>query len=61
LGGALPLGYDAPTDPQTRALVVNEGEADSVLAIFQGYLELGSVAALSRRLRTQGIVLGLRR
>jgi site-specific DNA recombinase len=56
MGGALPLGYDAPTDPQTRALVVNEAEAETVRSIFQTYLELGSVAALSSQLQAQGIL-----
>ena len=30
MGGTLPLGYDAPTDPTTRALVVNEGRGRTV-------------------------------
>jgi len=56
MGGALLLGYDAPTDLQTRALIVNEAEAQTVRDIFQGYLEVGSVAALSARLKAEGVV-----
>jgi len=48
MGGVLPLGYDAPTDPQDRALQVNAAEAEIVRAIFSRYLELGSVHALER-------------
>lgn len=55
MGGNLPLGYDAPTDPQTRALVVNEAQAETVRSIFQAYLELGSVAALEAHLARTGI------
>ena len=55
MGGALPLGYDRPTDPATRALVVNETEAETVRLIFRRYLELGSVAALGSWLDAQGI------
>jgi DNA invertase Pin-like site-specific DNA recombinase len=46
MGGNLPLGYDKPTDPQTRALVVNAAEAETVRHIFSRYLELGSVHPL---------------
>src|SRR5258706_11454557 len=42
MGGNLPLGYDAPTDATTRALVVNEAEAMVVRSIFNRYLELKS-------------------
>lgn len=55
MGGALPLGYDAPTNPTTRALVVNAAEAEVVRYIFRTYLELGSVHALVRRLDAEGI------
>ncbi len=48
MGGLPPLGYDLPTDAATRALVVNEGEAQKVKLIFQTYLELGSAHALER-------------
>ncbi len=43
MGGVPPLGYDLPTDQQTRALVVNEDQATTVRLIFAKYLELGSV------------------
>jgi site-specific DNA recombinase len=55
MGGILPLGYDAPTDPQTRALVVNPTEADIVRLIFEKYIESGSVHVLRDWLKQQGI------
>ena len=55
MGGILPLGYDRPTDPVTRALVVNDHEAQTVRRIFQSYLELGSVHALEAQLDDEGI------
>ena len=54
MGGIPPLGYDLPTDPMTRALVVNEGEAERVRELFRLYLELGSVSALVEHLEVQG-------
>ncbi|MBT5459438.1 MAG: hypothetical protein HOK82_22805 [Rhodospirillaceae bacterium] len=54
MGGNLPLGYDAPTDT-SRALVVNDAEADTVRRIFEAYLELASVHALQRWLDKRGI------
>ena len=56
MGGRAPLGYDMPTDPVTRALVVNSAEAASVRAIFERYLELGSVHKLQRELSAEGAV-----
>ena len=55
MGGALPLGYDAPL-PGSRALTVNEGEAETVRLIFRTYLELGSVHELARWLEARGIL-----
>jgi hypothetical protein len=55
MGGVPPLGYDLPTDPLTRALVVNADEAETVRLIFQRYLELGSVHAVMRWLDDQAI------
>ena len=55
MGGNLPLGYDPPADPATRALVVNPPEAETVRYIFATYLELGSVHALAARLEAEGI------
>lgn len=48
MGGSLPLGYDRPNDPLTRALVVNDAEAETVRLIFTTYLELSSVHVLER-------------
>ena len=55
MGGVPPLGYDPPTDPATRALIVNPTEADTVRLIFGRYLELGSVHAVMRWLDARGI------
>ncbi len=56
MGGTPPLGYDPPTDQTTRALVVNQAEAEQVRYIFDTYLAVGSVHALAKRLREEGIV-----
>jgi site-specific DNA recombinase len=55
MGGNLPLGYDPPTDPQTRALVINPAEAETVRLIFDQYLTMGSVHALRAWLEERGI------
>jgi hypothetical protein len=55
MGGVEPLGYDRPTDPATRALVVNEAEAETVRLIFRKYLELGAVSRLEAWLIEAGI------
>ncbi|MEM8726118.1 MAG: recombinase family protein, partial [Pseudomonadota bacterium] len=55
MGGNLPLGYDSPREG-TRTLQVNQREAETVRSIFTRYLELGSVHALVRDLRSSGIV-----
>ena len=54
MGGTLPLGYDLPRDA-SRALALNPDEAATVRAIFQAYLDLGSVNDLERWLDRQGI------
>jgi site-specific DNA recombinase len=54
MGGVVPLGYDRPTDLVTRALVVNEAEAQTVRLIYSRYLELGSVSRLQRWLANDG-------
>ncbi len=54
MGGVPPLGYDLPTDPMSRALVVNEAEAEQVRFLYRLYLELGSVAALAQQLLAEG-------
>jgi site-specific DNA recombinase len=50
MGGHPPLGYDV----QDRKLVVNEGEADTVRRIFDGFAEVGSCTQLAQRLREHG-------
>jgi site-specific DNA recombinase len=54
MGGLPPLGYDPPTDRATRKLVLNDAEAEKVRAIFNRYLELGSVSALEAGLAQEG-------
>ncbi len=51
MGGVCPLGYDV----QSRALIVNEAEAETVRLIFGLYLKLGSVLALEGELRARGV------
>jgi site-specific DNA recombinase len=55
MGGLPPLGYDRPTDPLTRALVVAPEEAETVRSIFQRYLQLRSVHRLADALEADGI------
>ncbi|MFN9833751.1 MAG: recombinase family protein [Phenylobacterium sp.] len=55
MGGTIPLGYSAPTDPVTRALVVNAAEAATVRRVFELYLEIDSVHRLRERLRAEGV------
>ena len=54
MGGLPPMGYDPPIDRATRTLVRNDAEAEQVRAIFDLYLELGSVSALEAKLAHQG-------
>ncbi len=54
MGGTLPLGYDPAVDG-SRALVVNEAEAEIVRMIFRTYLELRSVHSLERWLDERDI------
>jgi site-specific DNA recombinase len=53
-GGAPPLGYDV--DPATKRLLVNEGEAEQVRAIFGLYLERGALLAVAQELSRRGWV-----
>ena len=52
VGGVVPLGYQV----KDRKLIVNEEEAATVRLIFSRYRDLGSLSALQRDLREQGIV-----
>ena len=54
MGGTVPLGYEPPGDG-TRALAVNQEEAEIVRTIFGAYVDLGSVHALQRWLGDRGI------
>jgi site-specific DNA recombinase len=52
VGGVVPLGYEI----KDHKLIVNDEEAATVRLIFSRYLDLGSLSALQRDLREQGIV-----
>jgi len=56
MGGNLPLGYEA----HERTLRVVPDEAPIIRHCFSRYLELGSVHALQRELKAQGVVSRLR-
>jgi hypothetical protein len=51
MGGLPPLGYEV----RNRKLVVNQGEAKTLLHIFRRYVELRSVRALKVELDAAGI------
>jgi site-specific DNA recombinase len=51
MGGTVPLGYDV----KDRKLVINHGEARTVIEIFRRYLRLKSVRALGAELAAAGI------
>ena len=51
MGGVVPLGYRV----ESRKLVVDEAEAETVRLIFHRYLDLGSLPALQRDLHERGI------
>jgi hypothetical protein len=57
VGGVVPLGYEL----KDRKLIVDEEEAKIVRLIYERYLALGSLPALQRELRGQGIVTRRRR
>lgn len=57
MGGMVPLGYDCVD----RRLVVNQGEADTVRAIFRHYLRLGCVRKLKEFLEHKQIHSKVRR
>jgi DNA invertase Pin-like site-specific DNA recombinase len=52
MGGNPPLGYDI----ESRKLIVNPAEAETVRLIFQRYLDLGCVKALREDLRAKRVV-----
>ncbi|MBZ6379847.1 hypothetical protein B5C34_13540 [Pacificimonas flava] len=51
MGGNPPLGYDA----NERQLVVNDGEAAQVRALFDAYLRLGGVPSVARWAEAEGL------
>ena len=57
MGGPVPLGYAL----KDKKLVIDEAEANTVRAIFEGYLQHNSLTALMRYLDAQGMVTRLSR
>jgi DNA invertase Pin-like site-specific DNA recombinase len=55
MGGLPPLGYDPPSSQISRALVVNEAEAEAVRQIFSRYLESGNTYTLQQALVEDGL------
>ena len=58
MGGICPLGYDPHPDPRLRELVINEGEAGTIRALFDLYDRHGKItdvehAAAERGLRSK--------
>jgi site-specific DNA recombinase len=51
MGGPVPLGYRL----ESRKLVIDEDEAETLRLIFRRYLELGSVGALADELSAAGV------
>ena len=56
MGGVPPLGYDAHPDPNTRELVVNEEEAQTVRRVFDLYEGLGCLNAVMRKSKAEELV-----
>ena len=52
--GPPPIGYRVDPDGVDRRLVIVPEEAKLIRAVFEGYLELGSLLELARRLNQQG-------
>ena len=51
MGGVVPLGYRV----ESRKLLIDEAEAETVRLIFRRYLEIGSLSGLQADLRQRGI------
>lgn len=50
MGGAIPLGYDV----KDKKLVINEEEEKTVEYIFESFIELKSIIAVTKKLNTKG-------
>ena len=48
MGGVPPLGYDAHPDPNTRSLVINQAERETVETLYDLYDELGCLRAVEQ-------------
>ena len=55
MGGLVPLGYEKPVDPVTRALVLNPAEAETVRLIYRRFLEVRSIFALQTWADEEGV------
>jgi DNA invertase Pin-like site-specific DNA recombinase/transcriptional antiterminator Rof (Rho-off) len=55
MGGVPPLGYDPHPDPNTRELVVNGSEAETVRTLFQLYDQLSNLSDVAREADRRGL------
>ncbi|KRS19178.1 recombinase family protein [Roseovarius indicus] len=55
MGGVPPLGYNAHPDPNTRSLVINEGERGTVETLYDLYDELGCLRAVEQEADRRGL------
>lgn len=55
MGGNLPLGYDSDPDPNTRRLVINPSEAETVRRLFTLYEELGCLNLTREQATREGL------
>ena len=55
MGGVPPLGYDAHPDPNTRSLVINEGERGTVETLYDLYDELGCLRSVEQEADRRGL------
>ncbi len=55
MGGVPPLGYDPHPDPNTRELVVNGSEAETVRTLFQLYDQLGNLTRVAEAATRSGL------
>ncbi|MDM8166317.1 MULTISPECIES: recombinase family protein [Roseovarius] len=55
MGGVPPLGYDAHPDPNTRSLVINEAERETVETLYALYDELCCLRAVEQEAEHRGL------
>uniref|UniRef100_UPI003B527A81 recombinase family protein n=1 Tax=Roseovarius indicus TaxID=540747 RepID=UPI003B527A81 len=55
MGGVPPLGYDAHPDPNTRSLVINQAERETVETLYDLYDDLGCLRAVEQEADNRGL------